>query len=999
MHLKNLLKVSCFAMLCFFVMPAMAQNKVITGKVTDSRDGSSLVGVSIVAKGSTIGTNTDANGGFKLSIPVSATTIVVSYIGYTTQEVTAVGDQPLDIKLVPTETSLNEVVVVSVGYGTQRKKDLTGAVANIGAKDFNQGAIINPLDQIQGKVAGVVITEAGGDPNQTATIRLRGQTSISGDQSPLFVVDGIQLSDPNQFQNIAPGDIESYDVLKDASATAIYGSRGANGVIIVNTKKGKAGHTQVEYNGYVSTASQAKYFDMLTTPEYLATPQAIAAPQTAQGESDNTNTNWQKAIARTAFTESNNLAISGGTGEFNYRASVNYSDQEGIVINSDKQQLGLRFNAEQKALNDKLDIVFGISNVATNRSLTNASDIGYVWNALPTIPVRLANGQFNDFGDGFNAYNPVEYLDETYNKHNEYLTDINGSINYNILPNLKIGTTGSTTRNNVQTHYFVPAFAAQQSLSQANQYNYNTNSYTIDAHIDYNVKFGKSTLNITAVAEHDDFIDDNFFAAAQDLLVPEGLDNNLSTGSSPVAAPIGSYKEEYELSSLLGRAEYNYDSRFYATASIRDDKSSKFGANYQDGYFPSGSLAYRLKRDLFKSVDWINDFKLRLGIGETGNQAAIGDYTSLGLVAPGGTTNGGAGSHYFDGATGNYPSYYAPSQNPNPYLKWETRIGRNIGADFSLFNDRLSGDIDYYNDKTNNLLFNSTVAQPPNLIGTTFENVGALTNKGLEIQLTGVILKGDGLNWTASGNINFTKTRIVNLSGTAADGSALNTSFINVGSAQGQGLSSNPITRFVPGYAPYVFYLPHFTGVDAQGNEEFDGKTLAQWPGSTPPSHYIDPSQKFNYGLNNTFNYKNWSFSFFLRGVYGQKIFDNTLLDYESVTRLPTTNTTRAALTNGVTSAPTASDRWLENASYLRLDNANIGYTFNHIKGLNTLRIYIATNNLFVITKYRGLDPEVNVNSSDGTLGPQNYIDADYNNFAYYPRERSFTFGANVSFK
>lgn len=453
--------------------------------------------------------------------------------------------------------------------------------------------------------------------------------------------------------------------------------------------------------------------------------------------------------------------------------------------------------------------------------------------------------------------------------------------------------------------------------------------------------------------------------------------------------PYGSYKEEYQLSSLLARVNYNYDSRFYATVSVRNDRSSKFGANFQSAYFPAVALSYRLKRDLFKSVDWVDDFKLRAGFGETGNQTPIGDYSSLALVAP--------GNRYYDGATGNYPASYAPNQNANPYLKWETRVGRNIGVDFSLFNNRLTGDINYYNDKTKNLLFNSTVATPPNLVNTTFANVGTMTNKGLEIALTGQILKGDGLNWTASGNINFVKTRIANLSGTLADGQKVNTSFLDVGFAQGQGLSSTAITRFVPGYAPYVFYLPHYTGINAQGVEQFDGKTVSEYTGNIPPSHYVDPSAKFNYGITNNFNYKNWSLGFFFRGVYGNKVFNNTLLDYETVTRLPSTNTTRAALTNGVTSAPTASDRWLEGASFLRLDNASLGYTFNHIKGLNSLRLYVAANNVFVITKYRGLDPEVDVAPNNNPN--QNYIDADYGGYAYYPKARTFTFGASVSLK
>ena len=723
MYFKNLLKVSCLILACFFVLPAMAQNATISGKVTDSKDGSTLVGVSVLVKGTTNGAVTDINGNFKLSVSSPTATLVVTYIGYNKLEVSATAGTPVTIKLDAASTSLNEVVVVSVGYGSQNKKDVTGAVQSISAKDFNQGTIINPLDQIKGKVAGVVITQGGGDPNQASTIRLRGQTSISGDQSPLFVVDGIPLDNASEFQTIAPGDIETYDVLKDASATSIYGSRGANGVIIVTTKKGKAGKTTVDYNGYVSVANQSKYYDLLNTAQYLAAVPNVANRPTAQGESDDVNTNWQKAITRTAFTNSNNLAIAGGANGFNYRASINYQDQPGVVINSDKKQLGLRFNAEQKALNNKLDIVLGISNVNTTRDLVNYSDIGYVFNALPTIPVKLANGQYNDFAAGYNAFNPVEYLNESYARNNEYLTNINSSINYNIIPQLKIGVTGATSRNNVQKHIFTPSFAAQNSNSVASDTTYNTNSYKGDIHLNYDQKFGKSTLGVTLVDEYSVFYNQNYFASAQQILVPSGLDNNLGTGLTPVSAPIGSYKDQVELQSYLARVTYNYDGRFYATGSIRSDKSSKFGENHQTGYFPAVDLAYRLKRDLFANVDWISDLKLRAGVGETGNANGIGAYSNLGLVGP--------SNAYLDYSSGsaNYPSSYAATQNPNPDLKWETRVGRNIGLDFSLFNDRLSGNMNYYNDKTKDLLYANTVPQPPNIYPTTLSNVGSLTKQ------------------------------------------------------------------------------------------------------------------------------------------------------------------------------------------------------------------------------------------------------------------------------
>jgi iron complex outermembrane receptor protein len=981
MQLKNLLKVSCFAILYFFVMPVMAQNRVVTGKVTDSQDGSPMPGVSIVAKGSNIGTNTDAAGVFKLSLPVSANTLVVSFIGYSSQDVDIAGKTTVSIKLVGSATALSEVQIVSVGYGSQRKKDLTGAVSNISSKDFNQGTIINPLDQIQGKVAGVVITQGGGDPNQTATVRLRGQTSLSGSQSPLFVVDGIQLDDPAQFQNIPPGDIATYDILKDASATAIYGSRGANGVILVTTKRGSAGKMQVDYNGYASLAKQSKYYDLLTASDIRALPSF--QPSLEAGG----NTNWQKAISRTAYTQSHNLAISGGTGGFNYRASLNYQNQDGVIINSGKKQLGIRFNAQQKALNDKLDIQFGVSNVNTTRKLSDYTSLGYVFNAPPTYPVYNSDGSFYTF-TGFNQANPVEHLTQILNTKNEYLTLINASINYTIAPGLKVGVFGATSRNNVQGHYFKPQFPDEGNVSMAADTNANTNSYKGDVHINYDKTFGKHSISATLVGEYNDFLYSNFAAGGQQFLVPENLDNNLGSGISAFNT-IGSYKSEYKLRSNLARVNYNYDGRYYLTASIRRDESNKFGVNNQVGYFPSFAFSWRIKRDFLQDVEWINDLKLRGGYGVVGNSDNISPYSTLGLVNS--QVPGGVPTHYYDPVTKTYPLSYSPIQNPNPDLKWEERHGRNIGLDFSLFNDRLTGDINYYNDKTKNLLYSYSVPTPPNVYNTTLANVGSLTNKGLEIALTAQILTGDGLNWTANGNIAFNKTRITSLSGTY-NGNQITTDEIPVGYAQGRGLSADPITYLRPGYAPNLFYLTHYTGNDADGNQLFDGQTLAQNP--NPKKYYIDPSNKFDYGLNNSFNYKNWNLSFFFRGKYGQKVFNNTLLNIETVTRLPGTNTTKEALTNGTKDAPVSSDRWLEGASFLRLDNASLGYSFKNVKGFNTIKVYVAANNVFVITKYRGLDPEVTVAGSSLA-----YIDANYNGNGYYPKTRIFTFGTNVSFK
>jgi TonB-dependent starch-binding outer membrane protein SusC len=991
MNLKNLLKLSCLILLCFFVVPAMAQNKTVTGKVIDSKDGSPIIGASVVAKGTTSGAVTDINGTFKLTVPASATTLAVSYLGYVNQEV-PITSETITISLEPANSTLNEVVVI--GYGTVRKKDVTGAVANVQAKDFNQGAIINPIDQIAGKVAGLVITQPGGDPNQNASIRLRGQASLTGGLNPLFVVDGVILDDPNQFQNIPPDDIASYDVLKDASASAIYGARGANGVIMVTTKKGVAGKATIVYDGLVGTSSQSKYYDLLTADQLRAAVPNLGALDKGA------NTDWQKAISRTAYQQRHTVQVSGGTNGFNYIGSVNYSDQQGIILNSGKQQLGLRFAAEQKALNDKLDIKMGIQNVSTVRDLTDYANFSFLYNSPPTFPVKNADGSYYAYSD-FNEANPVEHIQQSYNRNYEYLTLINGSIDYSITDALKIGGQAAITRNNSQQHSFTPTFPLEGNVNSAGQAQENTNSYKTNVHINYDKAFGKSKLTLLGAYEYNDYLYDNFVAEGQQYITPSELDNALGSGNT-LFNVINSYKSEFPLISFFGRAAYNYDNRFYVTATFRRDGTSKTGDLEHWGNFPSFDLAYRFKKDLLANVDWIDDIKIRGGYGVTGNIDAIGPYTSLPLVAANGT--------YLDGSTGYFLNAYSPIQQENEKLKWEERHGRNIGLDFTLFHGRLTGDLDYFNDLTKDLLAYYNLPKPPAIYSSVLANVGSLTNKGFEVALTGQIITGHKLNWTSSAQISFIKTTIDNLSGSFQIGNntfPVNATQIPQGYAQGRGLSSNPITFLKPGYSPYVFFLPHYTGVDAQGNQTFDGQTIAQ--NASPPGHYIDPAPKFTYGMTNNFDYGNWTLNFALRGVYGQKVFDNTLLDVETVTRLPGNNVTKEALTNGIKDAPVASDKWLENASFLRMDNATLSYSFKKVSFASVFRVFVSGNNVFVITKYRGLDPEVKTeNAAGGSLlfnrnlnGSQNaaYIDANYGNQAFYPRVRTITLGVNVTLK
>lgn len=975
--------------LLFMSLFAFSQSVPVSGNVTDER-GAPLPGVTVTAIGAAVNAVTNTHGKYTINVSPSVKSLRFTYVGFTTKEAFLDGKTVLDVTLLESSQSLNAVVVV--GYGSVRKKDVTGAVTEITAKDFSPGVISNPLQQIQGKVAGLVITQPGGDPNQNLIIRLRGQTSLSGGQTPLVVVDGIPLDDPNQLSSIPASDIASYDVLKDVSATAIYGSRGANGVIIINTKKGAAGKTRVEYNGYAAIDKLSGNYDLLSAGEYRNAVKGFDA-STVAGLDKGANTDWLKAITRTAFTNSTNVALSGGTETFNYRAAVNYMNQQGIVINTGKEQTGVRFNAEQKAFDNKLDVQLAISHDQNNRKYVDPNIFEYVNATPPTYPVKNPDGSYFGYSD-YHEQNPVAQQMLQTNTGTEYLTLISARADYKLSSLFTIGTLGSISQYNLQKQYFQPVLPGVGNINNASQASLNTDSKKADVHINFQKDFGKSHLSGTAVYEYNDFTDDNFQANGQSYLVEDLGANNLG-GGNPELNAISSYKEEYIIESYLARVLYNYNSTYYLTGSFRRDGSSKFGVNNRWGDFPSVSAAWRIKNESFlKNVSWLDELKINAGYGVVGNQDAISPYSTLLTL--------GSGGRYYNpsDATYPYPQSFAPNQNSNPDLKWEERIGRNLGFNFAMFNNRLSGTVNAFNDKTQNLLFNYTVPEPPYFYSTILANVGDLKNKGLEIQLTGDAVRGTNFSWTTSGQITFVKTTVTSLSG-EYNGTNISTDQVPIGYAQGRGYQDNALTYLKVGQSPYVFYLPHFAGLspnidpstasnqlylDAKGNKVADI--------SQAKYNYIDPSPKFTYGLNNTFNYKQFTLNFFLRGVYGQKLFNNYDNIASNYSRLPGNNVTKDALTNGIRGSQTASDYWLQNASYLKLDNVTLSYTFKHIAGLEQLRFYVTGANLLTFTPYKGIDPEVT--TGDSALA---YIDANEYGTGYYPKSKTFILGANVAFK
>jgi TonB-linked SusC/RagA family outer membrane protein len=981
---RRLLAKITLPLLCVFLTQiGFSQTKVVTGTVMDDRS-NPVMGATITVKGSKSGVATNAQGTFTLSVPAAAKTLVVSSVGFVQQEIDITDKTSVAVSLVTSSTSLSDVVVV--GYGTARRKDVTGAVASVSSKDFNQGVVTDPLQAVQGKVPGVLITQPGGDPNGSIIIRLRGQASLVGGQTPLIVLDGVPLDDPTQLSNIPPADIASFDFLKDASAAAIYGSRGANGVILVNTKKGIGGQTKVEYNGFVGVDKLAKRYPMLNAAQWKKASESIGIPDSVIATYDHGgDVDWLKAITQTAYTQSHNIALSGGTGHFNYRGSVNYINQDGIILNSNKQGVGIRLNAQQKAIDDKLDIQAGVIYTQYDRKYTDYSVFNKIFSIPPTYPVYNPDGSFYTFVD-FEQFNPTEHLVQEYNRGREYLTQVYGSATYTLLPFLKAGVVGSISHFNKQTNFFYPTFPSEGNVNQANQYSYNTDSKKGNFNLNFNKQFGEHTLGATAVYEYNYFSDDNFSAAGQQFLVPSLQAFALQNGNTTLNA-IGSFKEEYYLISFLGRVNYNYQGKYYVTASVRRDGSSKFGINNRWGNFPSFDLAWRVSQeDFMKGISWLTDLKLRGGYGVTGNSDAITPYSTQFLV--------GSSTRYFNPSNGSnqYPLSYVPIQNENPDLKWEEVHGTNVGLDFSLFNGRVNGGVDIFSNKTLNLLNNYSVPTPPKFYPTILANVGTLTNKGAEFSLSIQVVKGPHFNWTAGGQFTAFSTKITGLAG-SYQGFKVNTDNIPEGYAEGRGLSTNPISFLKVGYSPYIFLLPHYVGVDQNGNQLFDSLG-AKVPYGHAKLNYIDPAPKFNYGFSSTLSYDQWSLNFALRGVGGQRIFNNTALDVAYIKRLPGNNVFTSALTNGIRDAATASDLYMEKAGFLRLDNLTLAYTFKKINGIQNLRVYVSGNNLFVITNYSGLDPEIrNANTSES------YIDANYGGDGYYPRSRSFSVGVNVAFQ
>lgn len=977
-------------------LSAQQAKKAVTGTVKNET-GEAVPGATITAQNSSTksqsSVTSDANGEFTFSnLAAGGYSFIISFVGYETETLAGytVGEDglQLSITLKVAAKSLEDVVVV--GYGTQRKKDVTGAVKSVKADAFNRGIVNNPQQLIQGKVAGVNVTSSSGEPGAPINIVIRGAASVRNSSAPLFVVDGVPLDnagtgtgDALNFLN--PQDIASMDVLKDASATAIYGSRGANGVIIITTKRGRAGTSVLNFTTSAGISKVARKLPVFSTDEFKK--QVVAAG--GDLEDFGASTNWQDEIFRTGNTFENNLTLSGGANKLVYYASLNAQNQNGILQGSNMKRYTGRFNATQKFWDDRLSVDVNLT--ATNTRNQRPPIEGLLGSAIsnnPTLPARDADGNPSTFE---NASNPLLEL-----KLYKDIATVNRVLG-NISPTLRIikGLTyklnfgidnATTTRDIVNFANAVPQRDGRfetQNILLRNRLIENYLTYTSDidkhsfsalaGHSYQNIlyQYRNSSINKLPLNDLDPIYNPGI---GQELTMA----NNRPTGNANIS----------ELQSYFARINYSFDERYLVTASFRMDGSTKFGANNRYGYFPSFSLGWNIKNESFMANSVFSALKLRGGWGMTGNQE-IEPKSTQELF----TTEVTSSTSYPLYPTGAYPAGTRFSRLANPDLQWESTQQTNIGLEFGLLGGALNGSIDWFNKITNNILLSIPPQDPVQPAGNFFANIPGMEikNTGIEFDLEYRKKINNNLSFGIGGNATFMKNNVT--------GSPYQVIFS--GSATGSGLTSATLNGYINGNPIGSFYLLDFIGIDADGMSKYEDTDKDGI--ITPKDRIIAGSAvpKYLYSFFGNVSYKGFDLAVNFNGLGGNKIYDNTATaNFYKAKIAKNSNTTTEATqypTESINNAASVSTRYLKDGGYLRLNNLTLAYNFNTQrlgvnKWVNNLRLSVTGQNLFVITKYDGFDPEIN---SDRSIDRAVSYGIDYLN---YPRARSVIFSLNLSF-
>jgi iron complex outermembrane receptor protein len=968
-----------------------AQERSVSGTVKDAATGEGIPGVNILIQGTTSGSVSDIDGKFQLQVPSGAVTLVLSYVGYKTLTVPVAATQTtIDVALQSDVTALSEVVVV--GYGTQEKKEITSSVANVTTKDFNKGNVNDPVQLIQGKVAGLSISKAGSNPNQGFDIRLRGISTVGANSSPLIIVDGVIGANLN---SVDPNDIASIDILKDASAAAIYGTRGSAGVILITTKKGKAGSFNIDYNGYVSMESPAKYVPVMTSSEWRDFRKVVPGNPGTDFLND---TNWLKAITQTALSHVHNLSMSGGSKSTTYRASINLRDLQGVEITTGSKELNTRFNIEQKALNDKLTISFDAAGTykkityggGTDPNTGQSAAFRYATIYNPTAPIKVdantklpAGYQVSDFAiwDGyfnqvlFDYYNPMQIIQENSSDGIDKRINIAGRANYEIVKGLNVDAFYSLQNDGTWRgqYYDKNSFwTGRDRNGNANQsYNEGFNQL-FEATGNWSGDLG-SGINLSAVAgySYQDFSYQGFSARGGNFLTDAFGYNNLGAAKefSDGLGSVSSYKNGYKIIAFFGRANLNINETYFLSATLRHEGSTRFGANNHWGNFPAVSAGVELAN--FLNVSAIDNLKLRGSYGITG-QLPPSNYLSLDRWTK-------VGNFYYQGA---WLSSYGPNFNANPDLRWEKLGEIDVGLDYSFFGSKLFGAIDYYNKTTTDLILNYNVPQPPNLAQRTWSNVGKIVQSGLELAVSWKAVDLPSITYTPSFTYtNYLKNEIVSLSN-----SEFQYGVNDLDDYGSPGQNGTPLVRVEEGKPMGQIFGLVFDHIDETGNwvfKDVNGDGVASG-GNEDRTVIGNGLPKWEAGLNNSFTFgKRFDLNFFFRGVFGHDLI-NQFRGFYEVPQLMTSYNILKSSENvkspGGVLLSTTSGKFstynTEKASFVKLDNFALGYTVPVKDGasIRSLRVYLSGNNLMCITGYTGVDPEVRYtdpeDTNDGVLVP-----------------------------
>ncbi|MCH7400513.1 SusC/RagA family TonB-linked outer membrane protein [Belliella kenyensis] len=955
-------------------------DRTVRGTVYSTEDGMTLPGVSVVLKGTTRGTATDIDGAFILSIPDEGGTLVFSFVGFETQELRITNQSVFEIQLKPDVTSMNEVVVV--GYGTMRKGDVTSSIGGVKEEDFVKGAVRDAAQLIQGKVAGLRVTTPSGDPAAGTQINLRGINSINGTNQPLILIDGI----PGDMNTVAPEDIESIDVLKDGSAAAIYGTRATGGVILITTRKNDQGRNTVNYNNYVSVQTIQRRPNLLTGDDYRRLIAEEGIPYTDYGG----NTDWIGEMLQTPVSHNHNLTLFGGNSTTNFTGSINYRNWDGIFLRTGQERLTIRADLNHSMFDDKLRANVQVIN-RVFKSERGGAD-GYAFRQAmirnPTDRVRDDQGNWQE-RNGYFYENPISRIYEYTSQSRFNEMRMSGSLNYTPVDNLDLKLLvsnvqsndlfgGATTFNHTDTWLNNRNSTASRSTSAHNE---NLVEFTGN----FNKSIGKNFFTVLGGYSWQDAVFEGFNASNWNFPTDLYTWNNLGAGAALQngQASMGSSKSQWQLAGFFGRFTYSYDDKYLFMASIRREGSSRFGANYQWGSFPAASVGWRISNEPFlKNISNIEDIKLRAGYGVTGTIAGNPYLSQI--------------SYNFNRAQGAYVGGqwvqgFIPTRNFNPDLRWETKIEYNIGVDFSFFKDRLSGSIDFYRRDINDLLYNFQVPTPPYFYPNMMLNAGSMQNDGVEILLNVKPISKAKFVWNSNFTYSTNRNKLIDLSNDIFD---VSNDFFNAG---GTGEPIQDYTHRVQVGGPIgQFFVLKSVGVNEDGlwlienrNGEVVPITQAtqedrQFYGNGIPKHIV--------GFNNSLTYGKVDVEVNFRGAFGHDILNFQRMFYENPKNTDY-NLLNTAY-NPVYGQRLDSDlvyvsHYIESGNYLKLDNLTVGYSFPGRGVVKNARIYASGLNLFILTKYQGIDPE-----GVSVLG----FSPGNDERDKYPTTRTFTLGLNISF-